>query len=308
MKIACHFQPADAESPAWVADLRSAFPGAEVDLWEPGQAPADYAVVWRPSQAFLDAQPGLKALFNAGAGVDALLALNFKSDGLVVRLEDAGMAEQMSDYVSHAVLRHFRELDVYAAQASSRTWLPRPSRVKDDFPIGILGLGVLGRHVADTLQRIGFPVHAWTRTSREDAGLTLYQGEAQFASFLAATRILVCMLPLTPATRGIVDGHALRQLQPGAYLINVARGAHVVDDDLLAELATGQVAGATLDVFHEEPLPEQHPFWRHPRIEVTPHISAATMRRESVQQIASKIRALEAGMPISGVIDVHRGY
>ncbi|MCY1376535.1 Glyoxylate/hydroxypyruvate reductase A [compost metagenome] len=153
-----------------------------------------------------------------------------------------------------------------------------------------------------------FPVHGWSRTPKAIEGVVTHSGEAGFDTFLSNCRVLVNLLPLTPDTRDILNRDTLGRLKPGGYLINVARGAHLVEADLLALLESGHMAGATLDVFRTEPLPADHPFWNHPQITVTPHTSARTLRDESIAQIAGKIRALENGEPVAGVVDPVRGY
>ena len=307
MKISCYI-PGDTDTNSWVIGLRNALPQAEVHRWEAGSQAADYAVVWQPTQAFFDGQPRLKAIFNAGAGVDSLIGLRLPSGIPVVRLEDAGMAAQMSEYVAHAVLRHFRQFDRYSIQAKAQQWKAHEPRRKADFSIGILGFGVLGQAVGQTLQALGFPVHAWTRMPRAQAQFQVFSGQDTLPAFLAATRILVCLLPLTPATQGIINRATLSRLQRDSYLINVARGAHVSEEDLMWALDNGLLAGATLDVCMQEPLPEQHPFWRYPNIDLTPHIAAATLHDEAIAQIAAKIQALEQSQHISGSVHPERGY
>jgi len=292
----------------WVKALQAALPDAQVDAWAPGAPQADHAVVWAPPQQFLDEQAGLKAVFNIGAGVDALLKLQMPPNALLVRIDDGGMAVQMAEFVCHALVRHFRELDVYQAAASERDWAYRKPLARTDFPVGIMGLGVLGQRVARAVQHFEFPVNGWSRSPRTVAGVQGFHGADGLAPFLAASRVLVCLLPLTPDTRGIMNRRTLSQLRPGGYVINVARGGHLVEDDLLALVDSGHLAGAALDVFQTEPLPEAHPFWRHPRITVTPHASARTLRDETVAQIAGKIRALARGDSIAGVVDAQRGY
>jgi glyoxylate/hydroxypyruvate reductase A len=265
-------------------------------------------VVWSPPQQFLDEQPRLKGIFNIGAGVDALLKLRLPPDPVVVRLDDAGMSVQMAEFVCHALIRHFREFDAYARDGASGKWGFRRPRLRSEFPVGVLGLGVLGQRVAQAVAGFEFPVLGWSRGGKEVPGVRCYAGEAELSAFLAATRVLVCLLPLTPETGNILNRESLSRLQSGGYLINVARGAHLVDEDLLALLDSGHLAGAALDVFRTEPLPEDHPFWRHPKIVVTPHVSARTLRDESASQIARKIRALEGGQPIAGIVDRQRGY
>lgn len=292
----------------WLQGLRAALPGAEVTLWQPGAPAADYAVVWAPPQAFFDEQPGLRAAFNIGAGVDALLQLSVSPSTRIVRLDDAGMSVQMAEYVCHAVIRHFREFDAYEADTRAGKWSFRKPRLRSDFPVGVMGLGVLGARVAQALAGFEFPVNGWSRSHKQVAGVRCFAGDQGLQDFLAASRVLVCLLPLTPDTRDILHRGTLSRLQPGGYLINVARGAHLVEEDLLALLESGHLAGATLDVFRTEPLPAAHPFWKHPKIVVTPHTSARTLRDESIAQIAGKIAALERGEPVAGVVEPARGY
>jgi glyoxylate/hydroxypyruvate reductase A len=295
----------------WIEGLRAALPEAEVENWVPGGAPADHAVVWAPPQALLDDQPGLRGVFNIGAGVDALLKLKVPPQTRVVRLDDAGMSVQMAEYVCHFLIRHFREFDAYEAEGRAGRWSYRKPRERKDFSVGVMGLGVLGERVAKAISQFEFPVNGWSRSAKSIDGLRCFSGESEFDAFLGASRVLVNLLPLTAATRGVLNRDTLSKLnggQPGGYLINVARGAHLVDADLIPLLDSGQLAGATLDVFEVEPLPADHPFWRHPKITVTPHGSARTEREASIAQIASKIRAMEQGEPIAGVVDVARGY
>ncbi len=292
----------------WIENLRALLPEATITEWQAGAPLADYAIVWAPPQAFLDEQTRLRGIFNTGAGVDALMALRLPPGVPVVRLDDSGMAVQMAEFVTHAVVRHFRELDGYQADVAAGRWSFRKPHRRSDFPVGVMGLGVLGQRVAQALASFEFPVRGWSRSPRTVDGVACFSGEAQFAPFLAGTRVLVCLVPLTDETEGILNRATLSQLLPGAYVINVARGAHLVDEDLRALLDEGHLAGAALDVFRTEPLPAAHPFWSHPRITVTPHTSARTLREDSVAQIAGKIRALERGAPIAGVVDPVRGY
>lgn len=306
MRIA--FCCTDTKAEPWLQGLGQALPRATIEVWQPGAAPADYAVVWAPPQQFLDEQPGLRALFNIGAGVDALLKLRLPAGAQVVRLDDAGMSVQMAEYVSHAVIRHFREFDAYEADMREGRWSFRKPRSRADFPVGVMGLGVLGARVAQALSVFEFPVHGWSRTPKVLEGVRTHHGDVGLQTFLSSCRVLVNLLPLTPDTRDILNRETLGRLLPGGYLVNVARGAHLVEEDLLALLDSGHLAGATLDVFRTEPLPPEHPFWRHPKLTLTPHTSARTLRDESIAQIAGKIRALEAGQPIAGLVDRFRGY
>ncbi len=298
----------DSAPEPWLQGLRAALPGADVALWAPGAPPADYAVVWAPPQRFFDEQQQLKAAFNIGAGVDALLKLQLPPQAQIVRLDDAGMAVQMAEYVCHAVIRHFREFDGYEVDTRQGKWSFRKPRARADFPVGIMGLGVLGERVIHALAHFEFPVNGWSRSPKAVDGVQCFSGADGFNEFLAASRVLVCLLPLTADTRDVMNSDTLSLLQPGGYVINVARGAHLVDEDLLALLDSGHLAGATLDVFRTEPLPAEHPFWKHPKITVTPHTSARTLRSESIAQIAGKLAALQRGEPVAGVVEPGRGY
>jgi glyoxylate/hydroxypyruvate reductase A len=187
-------------------------------------------------------------------------------------------------------------------------WSYRKPRNRADFPVGVMGLGVLGERVARALRVFEFPVNGYSRSPKQIDGVRCFAGAEQLGDFLQASRILVNLMPLTPETENILNQASLSKLQAGGYLINVARGRHLVEEDLIALLDSGHLAGAMLDVFRTEPLPAGHPFWQHPKITVTPHTSARTLRDESIAQIAGKILALQRGEPIRGEVDHQRGY
>ena len=304
------FYTAGENAASWLEALRRAFPDVRIDGWPSTVAgEADYALVWQPPVELLRSLARVKAIFNLGAGVDSVPDLSTLPRNVrLVRLEDAGMAEQMAEYVCHAVLRRYREFDAYAEQQRSAEWRQRPRLSKSEFTVGILGLGVLGTAVATALAPFGFPLRAWSRTQKLSAGVATSTGFSELDDFLAGVRVLVCLLPLTSQTQGLLDRARLSRLPRGAYLVNVSRGALIVDDDLLALLDNDQLAGATLDVFRDEPLPPEHRFWHHPRVALTPHVSAVTLVEESVAQIASKIHRLEAGLPVTGVVGREYGY
>jgi glyoxylate/hydroxypyruvate reductase A len=293
----------------WRAELARALPAAEIALWPDAPAAIDYALVWRPPPELFARIGTVKAIFNLGAGVDALLTLpTLPAEVPVVRLEDAGMAEQMVEYVMLTVLRAYRESDAYRAQQLERHWQPRPRFAKAEFGVGILGLGVLGRAIAAALVSAGFPVAGYCRSAKVAPGVATFAERAALPAFLARSRVLVCLLPSTPVTRGILDRTTLAALPSGAHVINIARGDLIIDEDLIALLDAGHLASATLDVFREEPLPAGHPFWHHPQITVTPHVSAVTLIAESVAQVTAKIHCVEAGETVTGVVDRVHGY
>ena len=307
MKIA--FCCEDTRPEPWLKGLNEALPGAEIAIWEPGVAQADYALVWAPPQQFIDEQAtGLKAMFNIGAGVDALLPLTIPAELPVYRLEDAGMAVQMAEYVAQAVIRFFRGLDQYEADMAEGVWQHQRNPKRADYPVGVMGLGKMGERVAKALTVFDFKVNGWSRSLRDMDGVQCFGGMAQLDDFLRQSRILVNLLPLHAETENIINARTLALLQPGAYVINVGRGGHLVDADLIAQIDSGHVSGAMLDVFREEPLPENHVFWKQPKIILTPHTSARTLAADSIAQIVGKVAAMSRGESVTGRVNLSKGY
>lgn len=315
----------------WCAEIEALLPGARAFGWmPPGEAAlaasgnagapgsgaaqaaplhADYAIGWGPTAAFFESVRGLKAFFSTGAGVDHVLREPaYPGELPLIRLEDAGMGQQMAEYCSYEVIRLYHHRARYAAQQRAGSWLALEPPPRAEFGVGVLGLGVLGAMVARTLADFGYPVRGYAQTPKDVPGVTCFSGEQALPAFLAGCRVLILMLPLTAATAGLVNRRLLAMLPAGAHLVNVARGGLIVDEDLLAALDSGQLAGATLDVFHQEPLPAGHPFWTHPGVRITPHIAAITLVPESARQVAAKIERLERGLPVSGVVERSRGY
>jgi glyoxylate/hydroxypyruvate reductase A len=305
--------PAAAEE--WMPMFARHFPDARQRVWVEGDdGPAEFVLAWKPAKAALAARPGLRAIFNLGAGVDALLKHEAQTPGTLpqgvplIKLDDAGMAAQMVEYVLYGVLRHFRRFDDYAFAQQRREWVDVPAYRREEFTVAVMGLGELGAHVARSVAALGFPTRGWSRSAKQVDGVTCYAGNDEFDAFLAGANVLVSLLPDTPHTRGLINRPLLERLAKGASVINVARGSQVVDADLLGAIADGQISGAILDVFHQEPLDPAHPFWQEPRITLTPHSAARTLPPEGAQQIADKMRALLAGRTVAGIIDPVRGY
>lgn len=294
----------------WCEVMRRGLPEFEVVAWDAGAeaSGARYAVVWMPPDALFRRETGLQAVFNLGAGVDHLMGLPSLPDIPVLRLEDAGMAAQMAEYVIHSLAALSRGFDAYALQQARRRWAPLPVMRHADWPVGVMGLGKLGAHVARAVSGLGYPVAGWARGPRRIEGVRAFHGAEQLQDFLGHTRVLVNLLPLTPQTTGIIDRGLLAGLLPDAVVINIARGGHVVDEDLLAALDAGRVQTAVLDVFNEEPLPSGHPYWSHPRVRITPHVAATTLETHAVEQIGERIRRLERGEPVEGVVGRDTGY
>lgn len=278
---------------------------------EPGQDPtgARVAIVWMPPPELFDDESNLEVVFNVGAGVDAILAANALPEHVsLVRLEDTGMGAKMAEYVIHAVAEITRNMGQFRDAQKQKSWAPTSHVYFEDWPVGILGLGVIGSQVAASVATLGYPVRGWSRRQRHFEGVESYAGDDGFDKFLASSRILVNVLPLTPETAGILNRDTFSKLLPGAHIINIGRGGHLVEDDLLACLDDGTLQGATLDVFQVEPLPADHAFWTHPAVSVTPHISGTTNARLAMRQITTKLRAWRAGTAFSGIVDRRAGY
>ncbi len=273
------------------------------------KAEIDYVLVWKPPAGLLKSLPNLKAILSLGAGVDHLAEdPDLPKDVPVSRLVDRCLTQGMSEYVLYWVLHYHRNMGDYAAMMARGEWGhiaqcdPRRRR------IGLLGLGELGSDAAAKLVAMDFDVAGWSRTEKDLPGVTSFHGEDRLAAFLARTDILICLLPMTAETRGIIDAETLARLPKGAVVINCARGAHVVDDDLLDAVGSGHIAGATLDVFHTEPLPADHPFWNHPKITITPHMASLTIAHSAAEYVAENIRRVERGEAPLNTVDFNVGY
>ncbi|WP_437891757.1 glyoxylate/hydroxypyruvate reductase GhrA [Phytobacter sp. V91] len=298
----------------WLRLLSDALPGANVRVWAPGDdAPADYALVWRPPVEMLKGR-ALKGVFSLGAGVDAILnKLKAHPEMLaahipLLRLEDTGMGLQMREYAVSQVLHWFRRFDDYQALKQQAKWQELDEYHREDFTIGILGAGVLGSQVAESLRQWGFPLRSWSRSRKTIPGVTSYAGKDEMGDFLRGTRVLINLLPNTAETAGIINLSLLNQLADNSYVMNIARGAHVVESELLQALESGKVKAAMLDVFHQEPLPAENPLWAHPRVAITPHVAAVTRPDEAIAWIARTIGQIERGEAVSGLVDRERGY
>ena len=299
----------------WLEGMQQRFPQARVRRWQPGDdAPADYAIVRQPPYELLARRQGLRGVFAMGAGVDDILAqLTRYPDMLaqsvpLIRLEDTGMARQMQEYALCCVLGWFRRFDDYHRQQRQAQWLPLQPVAREAFSVGVLGAGVLGQSVIEALKPWGFPLRVWSRSPKQIDGVESFSGRETLSDFLRGTQVAINLLPTTPETTRLFDARTLSQLPQGACFLNMARGAQVVEADLLAALESGQLRAAALDVFQQEPLPQESPLWRHPRVTVTPHIAALTLVDEAMDAIARAIGETEAGRQPSGCVDRQRGY
>ena len=270
----------------------------------------DYTLSFRPPFGLLKSLTNLKTIFSLGAGVDAFLAdPEFPKSVPLVRFVDPQLSTEMAQYVvMHVLLQHRHQRDFDAAQAQGK-WAQRMlPRKTADTRIGILGLGEIGTVAGERLSALGFPVHGWSRTRKTAPGIQSFAGESEFASFLGQSDFLICLLPLTKETRGILNARTFAMLPEGAYVINVARGGHLVEPDLIAALDSGHLGGATLDVFQTEPLPGDNPLWRHPKIVATPHIAAISDPRVTANYIIDSIALVERGERHPNTVDMGKGY
>lgn len=296
---------------SWHVALSSALPGEDIVLPGAGlgRAEVTVAIVAAPPHGSLSGLPKLRLIQSLWAGVDGLLADPTLPDQVpVARLVDPELTASMVESVLLHVLSLHRQIPEYRALQAERTWRPLPQPRASERQVGVLGLGELGRAAGQALAGLGFPVTGWSRSARRLDGVHCLEGEAGLARLLADSKILVNLLPLTPATAGILSERRFSQLPRGAGLINLGRGGHLVEADLLAALDTGQLGHAVLDVLGVEPAPPTHPFWTHPRITVTPHVAAPTDRHSAALIAARAIRDLHAGRRVANLVNRARSY
>lgn len=305
------FASPDDDPVAWTHALTKRLPGLEVrvypELGDPREI--DAALVWLPAPGLLASLPNLRVILSLGAGVDRLLEDPTLPAGVpICRMVDPSLTRSMAEFALLHVLRYHRDLDVYEAQQRRSTWrlvLPKPAEAT---VVGVMGLGELGGATVRLLRGHGFTVKGWSRGHKAIEGVACFAGEAELAAFLADLSVLVCLLPLTAETRGVLNADLFARLPEGARLVNLARGAHLVEEDLLRALEVGRLAHATLDVFVQEPLPAEHPFWRHPRITITPHAASYSLPESGAEIVAENLRRLNKGRPLLHVVDRARGY
>ena len=273
------------------------------------KAGIEVVLAWKPPAGLIASFPNVKLIVSLGMGVDHLLADDRLPEGVpITRIMDDGLVGQMSEYALYWALRHHRDIDKYAASQRAKQWKVEDFVDTVHRRIGILGLGTIGQDTAKKFAALGFPTAGWSRTPKSLPGIETFHGPDGLARVLAQSDILINVLPLTRDTKGLLDAKVFAALPKGAYLINMARGGHVVDEALLAALDSGHLSGAALDVFNQEPLPQEHRYWTHPKVQVTPHVAGATNPRTASPGVIENIRNIRAGRPLINRVDPHSGY
>ena len=301
---------------AWKEAFTSHSPDRQVvSTIDPAEAASiRYAVAWKPEPGSLEGFPQLRAIFSAGAGVDHLLGYPGLPDVPIVRVVSPDLTQRMSEYVAWQALDHLRRGALYRRQQRDHIWDEPPGQpAAGEVTVAIMGLGVLGTDAALKLKGLGFRVTGWSRRPKDVDGVVTYHGEDGLTAVLADADILVVLLPLTEATRGVLAGDLFRRMKRSGplgapILINAGRGGLQNEDDILTALDAGVLGAASLDVFNREPLPADHPLWEHPRVTITPHAAAASMPSALVPQMVRQMEAIEAGKPVENLVDRSSQY
>ena len=301
----------DGKVALWKEALLAQSPDLEVYgyLEEHPKAAIYMALVWKHPKGSLAEYPNLKCIASNGAGVDFIFEDPDIPKGLpITRIVDDMLAKDMSEHVLAVILSHLKNLDLHKINQMKGIWKPMQYRRISDFTVGIMGLGALGKVLAEDLVRYGFKVHGWANSEKSIANVTCFTGKSGLQEFLSKTQILVCLLPLTEETSGILNKGLFQKLPKNAFVINVARGGHLVDTDLIDMLNNGHLSGAGLDVYHQEPLPTNHPFWQHPKIHMTPHYASVSDTESVVPQILANYRRLQSGAPLMNQVSSRLHY
>lgn len=294
-----------------ITQLKASIPNLDVYIFPEVANPEkiEAIITWKPPLGIMEKFPNLKVIISLGAGVEEIVRdPNLPQNVPIVRIVEPCVTSRMTEYILLAVLRFHRQAFVYQRLQKARDWKPLSLPETSSCHIGILGLGVLGSDAAGKLNNLGFPIRGWSRTPKKIDGIECFYGREQLELCLNKCQVLVCLLPLTSETKGILNHETFSALPKGGYLINVARGQHLVEEDLLEALDSGQLSGACLDVFSQEPLPESHPFWSHPQITITPHVATQTDSEYWTQPVVDAIRCLRANLPLKNVVNSQQGY
>ncbi len=301
----------DGKTGIWQKAFQDQYPDLPVYHFEEEHPKEEITmgIVWKHPHGSLSPYPNLRCIASFGAGVDFIFEDPERPpDVAITRVVDDALAEDMSEYVLTAIMGHLKNTSQYVKDQFRGMWSPKPYSRISDHTIGIMGIGTLGTHLAKDLRNIGFKVIGWSKNPKALEGIPVYHGAESRKEFLSKSSVLVCLLPLTPETREILNRDTLNQLPMGGYLINVARGGHLKEEDLIPLLDSGHLSGACLDVFAEEPLPKEHPFWDHPLIQITPHVASVSDPASVVPQLAENYLRLSRGEELRNRIDLQQGY
>ncbi|MDN4999653.1 2-hydroxyacid dehydrogenase [Bradyrhizobium sp. GCM10027634] len=299
-----------ARGAEWARLFAERAPDVPFRLWPDIGSPAEvrYLVAWVPPDDIATTFPNLELVFSVGAGVDQFDITKLPPHVPLVRMMEPGITDRMVEYACMSVLALHRDLVQFIGQQREQVWRELPATYTSERRVGVMGLGLLGQAVLERLKAFGFPLLGWNRSLRSIAGVTCYAGAKGLQDFLGQADILVCLLPLTSETRGILNADLFGRLPRGARLLNVGRGGHLVEADLIAALDSGGLSAAVLDVAEPEPLPAGHPFWSHPRILLTPHIASTTKPETAVDYVLDTIARHGRGEELPGRVDRDRGY
>ncbi len=309
--MAILFKASADNAELWRREIAARIPDLPFRIWPDVGDPAqvEFALLFRAEPGMLGQFPNLKAVLSTGAGVDGILSdPSLPRHVPIARIVDPWMTTAMGQWVVHAVLHLHRQMDAYAEQQRRGEWKELEEWTEATPRVGILGCGEIGGFAGRALAGLGFEVVGWTRAPKDLGPIRNFAGAAELPAFLAVSEFLVCLLPLTPETEGILDARTFAMLPKGAFVINAARGRHLVQPDLLAALDSGHLAGAFLDVTDPEPLPPDHPLWRHPKVTITPHVAGVTNPYTATAQVAENIRRVRAGAPMLNLVDRDSGY
>lgn len=310
MSLTLVFRGPEARGECWKEIVCNAIDDITWYTWPDVSEPekVDALITWLAPKGYEQLFPNLKAIFSVGAGVDQFAPASLPAHLKLVRMVDPNINLMMTTYVLSSVLMLHRDQFHYARMQQEKQWSPKEVALPHECNVGILGLGQLGQSVATQLQQLGFNVSGWNRSEKVIPGVSVYAGSTALPDFLSTLDILICLLPLTDETRGILNASLFSALPEGAALINVGRGQHLVEEDLLAALDSGQLSQAVLDVFEKEPLSAEHPYWSHPKIHITPHIASSTRNDTAGHILAQNLKRWLAGDKMTGEVDKMKGY
>ncbi len=309
MSIAIVFNNKDTQP--WAEGLQAVLPKATIEVYPNiSQASAvTFALCWKPSVGVLEQFPQLQAVQSAGAAVEHITRTQtLPTQVQLARIVDPKLTNDMWEFLLAGTMAHLRGFTHYQHQQANKLWQQQPYATIEQTTIAVLGLGKIGAQVAQNFGQLGFKVKGWANSAKQLPAVECYHGNDGLNQCLHEASVLINLLPLTEATEGILNKINLQNAASGAYLINVGRGEHLVETDLLDLLQQGQLSGALLDVFRQEPLPPEHPFWAHPQIRLTPHVASLTSQASAVAQIAQNYRLHLAGQPLQHTVSLAKGY